>query len=126
MMRTVLISVLVAASAAEYCESKALSYAHCTGSVEFTTGTCSQVFEVISGRAAGSQSGKWTDPHNKGAYILEGNSTTEIDVKRVTGSGKYTDKMSFTLSASEDGAGCKVNVCSKSQVFSVEDFGTNW
>ena len=38
--------------------------------------------------------------------------------------GRYTDKQIFTLTA--DGSGCQIEACSRSQVTSFYDYGTNY
>merc|ERR1712195_397584 len=47
---------------------------------------------------------------------------------RRTGDGKYTDKMIFTLTptAGASSSSCKLEACSRSQVFSLLDMGTNY
>jgi len=88
--------------------------------------SCQQVKEEIVARADGSTQGGWVDPHNGGKYtIIDASSDgNEITLKRVTGNGKYTDLILFTLSGS--GATCTIEGCSQSQVFSVADFSTNY
>jgi len=84
--------------------------------------SCDKVEAEIKARVAG-QSTKWHDPHNKGTYAMENYGGT-LSTSRVTGDGKYTDKQIFTLTAADDG--CKIEACSRSQVFSVLDMGTNY
>jgi hypothetical protein len=43
---------------------------------------------------------------------------------RLTGDGKYTDKIIFTFE--DSGSSCNVGACSQSQVFSIGDAGTNY
>ena len=53
--------------------------------------------------------------------------TLELDIKRVTGNKRFTDKLTFTFS---DFPGtkpaCGIHACSESQVFSLKDFSTNY
>merc|ERR1711907_10797 len=48
----------------------------------------------------------------------------DVSASRLTGDGKYTDKMVFTLT--DQGDSCKIEACSESQVFSIGDAGTNY
>ena len=45
---------------------------------------------------------------------------------RRTGGGRYTDKMIFTLTPGASSSSCKLEACSRSQVFSLLDMGTNY
>jgi hypothetical protein len=47
-----------------------------------------------------------------------------VSASRLTGDGKYTDKMVFSLT--DAGGSCKIEACSESQVFSIGDAGTNY
>jgi len=87
-----------------------------------TTASCSTVLAEMKARVAG-QYGAWHDPHNNGTYAVQSFGGT-FSASRLTGDGKYTDKMIFTLTA--EGSGCKIEACSRSQVFSIGDFGTNY
>merc|ERR1712232_364672 len=58
-----------------------------------------------------------------GKYSLQNYGGT-VSTSRVTGDGKYTDKQVFTLTP--DGDTCKIEACSRSQVFSLLDMGTNY
>ena len=110
-------------SAAVKCpKSSAWVHAHCsvTGSIK---GNCTQVSEEIKARVNG-QYGAWHDPHNNGTYTLDSSTDTELDLHRVTGNKKYTDKMIITLSPSS--VGCDFSACSASQVTSVLDYSTNY
>ena len=79
-------------------------------------------------RINGQSSGKWHDPHNNGTYDIISNKNNQLELKRLTGDGKYTDKMLFTFSQSGNGndATCNFQACSESQVTSIADFGTNY
>merc|ERR1711991_1085091 len=48
----------------------------------------------------------------------------DVSASRLTGDGKYTDKMVFSLTDA-DGS-CKIEACSESQVFSIGDASTNY
>eukprot|EP01065_Artemidia_motanka_P023040 TRINITY_DN273_c0_g1_i1.p1 TRINITY_DN273_c0_g1~~TRINITY_DN273_c0_g1_i1.p1 ORF type:complete len:165 (+),score=72.25 TRINITY_DN273_c0_g1_i1:1-495(+) len=96
---------------------------HCGMEITSTAAaSCDDVKAEIMARVNGQYS-KWHDPHNNGTYTAESYGGT-VSFKRVTGNGKYTDKMIFTLSGS--GSTCKIEGCSASQVFSISDFGTNY
>jgi hypothetical protein len=84
--------------------------------------SCDAVKAEIEARVSG-QYLAWHDPHNNGTYKIEDYGGS-ISTSRLTGDGKYTDKQIFSLSAS--GSGCKIEACSRSQVTSVLDMGTNY
>tara|TARA_B110001452_G_scaffold209203_1_gene179498 strand:+ start:116 stop:616 length:501 start_codon:yes stop_codon:yes gene_type:complete len=86
------------------------------------TATCADVQAEMEARIAG-QYGSWHDPHNNGTYSVQSYGGT-FSSKRLTGDGKYTDKQIFTLTAS--GSGCLIEACSRSQVGSYLDGGTNY
>ena len=86
------------------------------------TASCSNVLAEMKARVNG-QFGSWHDPHNNGTYAVQSYGGT-FSASRVTGNGKYTDKMIFTLS--DESGGCKIEACSRSQVFSIGDMGTNY
>merc|ERR1719460_1430815 len=95
---------------------------HC--GMELTTtasAPCSTVFDEIKARLAGENG--WYDQHNRGTYT-EQSYGGDVSASRLTGDGKYTDKMVFTLTGSGDS--CKIEACSESQVFSIGDAGTNY
>jgi len=82
---------------------------------------CDVVKAEIKSRIAGENG--WYDQHNRGTYE-EQNYGGDVSATRVTGDGKYTDKIIFTLT---DGPGsCQIESCSESQVTSVADYGTNY
>merc|ERR1711990_392262 len=91
------------------------------------TDSCDVVKAEVEARIKGSADGSWTDPHNGGKYtITSGAGTNELGFSRTTGgAGKYTDKVIFTFSDSQEG-GCSLNACSESQVTSVLDMSTNY
>merc|ERR1719198_1014370 len=65
----------------------------------------------------------WHDPHNNGTYTRQAYGGS-FSTARLTGDQKYTDKQIFTLT--DYGGSCKIEGCSRSQVFSILDFGTNY
>jgi len=100
-----------------------ISHASCKEEVTFSD-SCDAVRSEISARVNGQYSA-WHDPHNNGTYTFTDNSTeTEWSLERLTGDGKYTDKILFTFT--DSGSGCFVTACSESQVFSILDYGTNY
>ncbi|CAE7412974.1 unnamed protein product [Symbiodinium natans] len=86
--------------------------------------SCADVMEEIRARVT---SDSWVDPHNKGTYTLLSEAKDELDIQRVTGNKKYTDKIIFSFS---DFGGakpaCGISACSESQGFSIGDFSTNY
>merc|ERR1712022_42976 len=70
--------------------------------------SCSKVLAEMKARIAG-QYGAWHDPHNNGTYSVQSYGGT-FSASRLTG----------------DGSGCKIEACSRSQVFSIADYGTNY
>lgn len=86
--------------------------------------SCQDVIEEIKARV---ESSTWRDPHNGGHYSLESESDMQLDLERLTGNKRFTDKMTFTFS---DFPGpkpaCGIHACSESQVFSLKDFSTNY
>eukprot|EP00966_Prymnesium_polylepis_P314021 7256536-Prymnesium_polylepis.1 len=81
-----------------------------------------QVLAEMKARVAG-QYGAWHDPHNNGTYSVQSYGGT-FSTSRLTGDGKYTDKQIFTLTTSGDS--CVIEACSRSQVTSYLDYGTNY
>merc|ERR1711862_65276 len=65
----------------------------------------------------------WHGTHNHGTYTKQSYGG-DVSASRLTGDGKYTDKMIFTLT--DEGESCKIEACSESQVFSIGDAGTNY
>lgn len=118
---------LAIAVAANQCPgSPATPHASCEV-VATAQATCSDVLNEMVLRANGTHDGSWTDPHNGGTYTVEGQTATQLRVKRVTGShkpGPYTDQILFTLSGS--GSSCSIQGCSESQVTSIGDYSTNY
>lgn len=104
------------------CPGSAASGMHC--GMELTTtaaASCSTVKAEIKARLAGENG--WYDQHNRGTYT-EQNYGGDVSASRLTGNGKYKDKMVFSLT--DDGGTCKIEACSESQVFSIGDAGTNY
>ena len=89
------------------------------------TASCGNVADEIKARVNAQSNGLWHDPHNNGKYTLENYGGT-LSTSRVTGDGKYTDKQIFTLTPTPDGKSCKIEACSRSQVTSIFDKGTNY
>ena len=88
-----------------------------------TTASCSVVEQEINDRFAGENS--WYDTHNRGTYALQQTQAgVTVSATRVTGNGKYTDKLNWLLSDSN--GGCKIEPCSESQVFSIADSSANY
>ena len=87
--------------------------------------SCSDVQSEINARVSGQYSA-WHDPHNNGTYTLKMQTAEEMQLERLTGDEKYTDKMIFTFTSQDAGATCIVEACSQSQVTSILDFSTNY
>lgn len=86
---------------------------------------CSVVRNEILARISGENG--WKDPHNGGTYTLQSDNGQEICGSRRTGDNKYTDLFDFFFTDDLAGQhGCHVEACSKSQVFSILDFSTNY
>merc|ERR1712000_239894 len=83
--------------------------------------SCDIVLQEMKDRVDGKND--WYDQHNRGTYT-EQSYGGAFSASRLTGDGKYTDKMIFDLTP--DGDSCKIEGCSESQVTSVADFGTNY
>merc|ERR1711892_1350623 len=79
--------------------------------------SCNDVLAEINARVNG-QSGVWHAPHNNGTYHKQSYGGS-YSASRVTGDGKYTDKMIFTLTPGESSSSCKLEACSRSHDFSV-------
>mmetsp|Transcript_11364 Transcript_11364/g.25457 ORF Transcript_11364/g.25457 Transcript_11364/m.25457 type:complete len:167 (-) Transcript_11364:44-544(-) len=85
--------------------------------------SCDEVKEEMKARVSG-QGSVWHDPHNRGTYT-EQSYGGSFSASRLTGDGtNYTDKMIFSLTS--EGDSCKLEGCSRSQVFSIKDMGTNY
>jgi len=84
--------------------------------------SCDVVVEEMRARVNGQYS-QWHDPHNNGTYKIEQYGGS-FSTSRLTGDGKYTDKQIFSLSSTS--TSCKIEACSRSQVSSILDMGTNY
>merc|ERR1719190_326286 len=83
--------------------------------------SCDVVADEITARASGKNG--WKDPHNRGHYQVLTKQANYLQLKRRTGNNRYTDVITFGLTA--NGAGCTANACSVSQGNSNNDAGTN-
>jgi len=104
--------------------SDAFMHASCQVTLT-TTASCTDAKSEIYARVNG-QYNVWHDPHNNGTYSVLSDDSGVLELQRVTGNGKYTDKMDFTFTDSSSGSGCSLTACSESQVNSVADFSTNY
>eukprot|EP00301_Raphidiophrys_heterophryoidea_P026512 c9174_g1_i1.p1 GENE.c9174_g1_i1~~c9174_g1_i1.p1 ORF type:complete len:173 (-),score=34.15 c9174_g1_i1:111-629(-) len=117
-----LLAFAVAAALAQCPGSPVFMHAKCDMSVTFPTTACADISEEIVLR--GNATNGWYDPHNNGTYTIVSATNVTIEATRLTGDGKYTDRMLFTMSNA--GAGCSVSACSESQVNSIYDYSTNY
>jgi hypothetical protein len=106
--------------------SPASVHAKCAMTVKFDQ-PCDVVRREMEGRI---QSTTWVDPHNQGTYtISDSSSEGRIEVSRLTGDKRFTDKMAIEFDSTGDKGGqgrCTVRACSTSQVTSILDFSTNY
>merc|ERR1712195_406028 len=122
MLRTLLALGIAVATADMTCPSTSAVIA-CGMKVTTTaSASCADVLAEMKARIAG-QYGAWHDPHNNGTYKVESYGGT-FSTSRLTGDGKYTDKQIFTLT--DQSGACLIEACSRSQVFSIGDAGTNY
>lgn len=98
-------------------------HAGCEVEVNFQAG-CDVAQAEIHARINGQMTGAWTDPHNAGNYTMLAETTELMQLQRTTGNQKYTDKINFLFKANGDS--CNLKACSRSQVFSIGDAGTNF
>merc|ERR1712193_188815 len=116
-------SAIHVAVSAMVCPSTAAWGPACGMKVTTTaSASCDDVKAEMEARVAG-QYGAWHDPHNNGTYKVESYGGT-FSTSRLTGDGKYTDKQIFSLTPS--GSSCTIEACSRSQVTSILDMGTNY
>ena len=119
------LALLATAAGAMKCPGSG-SWIHASAEVEATVdASCADVMEEMKARVQGP----WVDPHNKGTYSLLSESKDELDIQRITGNKKFTDKITFTFSDFDaQGAkpSCGIHACSESQGFSIGDFSTNY
>ena len=102
--------------------SPALMHAGCQVMIAFEN-SCDSVTAEIKARINGE--GGWEDPHNNGTYAIIKESSSLLEVSRLTGDGKYTDLINYSFEKQGDSA-CSVAACSESQVYSIGDAGTNF
>merc|ERR1712166_1185303 len=122
MLRTLLAVGIAVATADMTCPSTSASLA-CGMKVTTTaSASCADVLGEMKARIAG-QYGAWHDPHHNGTYSVESYGGT-FSTSRLTGDGKYTDKQIFTLT--DQSGSCLIEACSRSQVNSLFDKGTNY
>ena len=101
------------------------SWIHASCQVDVTAqASCKDVIFEMEARVLGVSKGKWHDPHNNGTYTITGDADG-LNLQRVTGNKKYTDKIKFTFAQVSDGT-CQIQGCSESQSFSIGDFSTNY
>jgi len=118
-----LLAVGIAVAAADMtCPSTSAAIACGMKVTTNASASCADVLGEMKARIAG-QYGAWHDPHNNGTYSVESYGGT-FSTSRLTGDGKYTDKQIFTLT--DQNGSCLIEACSRSQVFSIGDFGTNY
>jgi hypothetical protein len=61
---------------------------------------CNTVQQEMKNRIDGQATGLWSDPHNNGTYTLLSQSTSLMEVSRVTGDQKYEDLINFEFNLS--------------------------
>lgn len=119
------------AAASSICpDSPAYVHAQCQMSIAFDQ-PCEQVKKEIQSRL---ESKDWVDPHNAGTYTLDAvddEDDNTFQISRLTGDGKFTDKMRLQFKGGNDEVNnnnnkCTLAACSTSQVTSVLDFSTNY
>lgn len=101
--------------------SPAFMHASCQVTVSFLA-SCDTVRAEVAARIAGENG--WLDPHNRGNYSLVSEASGVLEASRLTGDGKFTDRMTLTFEAT--GSGCSLEACSESQGTSLLDFSTNY
>lgn len=101
------------------------------------TSSCDKVLGEMKARVDGqsrSVLNAWQDPRGSGWYTEEdyaqGQFGNSFSTSRSTGDGEYIDRQIFTLKPQwlvpNVKAGCKIYACSRSQVRSFSDNGTNY
>lgn len=97
--------------------------------------SCDKVMSEMGARVDGQSSfltQAWKDPHENGWYsnkmtsrrVDEHGSRFSFSTSHRTGDGKHLDNQIFTLTPR--GVGCKIEACSRSQIGSPYDDGTNY
>lgn len=120
-MARVFVSLVVVASAGTCPGSRAL-FTHSKCQISATAAvSCNTVKAEMAARIKGVNG--WYDQHNHGTYTMQ-QYGGDFSASRLTGDGKYTDKITFDLVS--NGSSCDIAGCSESQVTSVSDFGTNY
>ena len=94
-------------------ESDAVIHAWARTTVRFDA-PCKTVKGEVLARIAGKNG--WSDPHNGGTYELTSSVGDVVAANRMTGDGKYTDKLQFMFENADGGDDCEVSGCSVSQV----------
>ena len=94
-------------------ESDAVIHAWARTTVRFDA-PCKTVKGEVLARIAGKNG--WSDPHNGGTYELTSSVGDVVAADRVTGDGRYTDKLQFMFENADGGDDCEVSGCSVSQV----------
>lgn len=105
--------------------SSAWIHASCKTKVS-ASASCEDVKAEMVARVNG-QYETWHDPHNNGTYSVTDKDSdgSTLSLKRKTGDGKYTDKITFAFQDA-GASSCDVYGCSESQVTSYLDFSTNY
>ena len=117
-------SLVFGAAPAQKCPtSESSMHAGCEVTISFKE-SCDAVRAEIAKRTGG-QFDTWHDPHNNGSYSFIEKSNDLLQLSRLTGDKKYTDKINFVFADGETNT-CDVAACSESQSFSIGDYGTNF
>jgi len=113
---------LMSLAGAMTCPGSPAHFAHAGMKITTTAhASCDTVKGEINARLAGENG--WYDQHNRGTFKKQSYGGS-VSASRLTGDGKYTDKMIFDLSGS--GNTCKIEACSESQVTSLYDNGATY
>jgi len=107
-----------------YCPGSSASiHANAQITAATATASCDVVKQELKDRLAGKNG--WYDQHNRGTYTeVAASGAATVSATRLTGNGKYTDKINWVLSGSGDT--CSIQACSESQVFSIADSSANY
>lgn len=87
--------------------------------------SCDNVKTEMLARVSG-QWAHWYDPAGNGTYALLAHASDSASFSRRSANGQYTDKQVFTFTPILGGDACELRGCSRSQVSSYSDFGTNY
>jgi hypothetical protein len=116
------IESIEASSTESYCPGSPSSiHAQCSLTVEFDN-QCSSVLDEVYARMTGQEG--WVNPQNGGTYNLTKKTSEVLEGTRLTGDGRYADKFKISFEIQNDA--CIVHSCSRSQVFSIYDYDTNY